>query len=245
MSLRTVQPRKPKTPRPAPGSRHASPATSPHKPAILSALTNMATMSGGTPPGGGSGGQETSAPWESDPVLQQIKGLQAANIATADAQALAARQKALINFGYSSELGNLYGDQGTQGAAQANPYSVLKELENSHNLRQKNLNEGLNRSNLWYSSTRGAKLGEESKQYLGEQYDAGQKLQGYLGELENAKLGAHQNADAANAQASQDAYSRWLNQQLQYGLGNAGGGIGKPKPIMRAKPLQRPRLRRP
>jgi len=226
MALRTVQPRKPKTRKPAPGQRTASPSTQPSKPALLSSLTNLATLSGGTQPGTGQAGQgqqDGPAPWESDPVLQQIKSMQQANMAAAEAQAMAARQQALINFGYSSQLGSLYGDAGTQGAAQANPFSVLKQLDERHKLRQKGLNEALNRSNLFYSSTRGEQLGQEGQQFLGEQYQAGQKLQSLLGQINQGKLGAQQSGQAAITQGTEDAYTRWLNQQLQYGLGGGGG----------------------
>lgn len=243
MALRTAQPRKPKRPIPTGRTATAAPNT---KGAFQSALTNLATISGGTPPGGGAGGaggqQDPNTPaWESDPILQQIKAYQASNIAAADAQAHAARQQALINFGYSAQLGALYGDQGTKGAAEANPFSILKELENNHNLRQKNLNENLNKANLFYSSTRGQQLGQEGKQYLGEQYGAGQRLQSQLSELANADLAAHQAGQGAINQAQQDAYERYLNQQLQYGLGSTAPTA--PRQAVAAAPIRRPRWR--
>lgn len=227
MALRTVQPRKPVTPRPtAGGVRTARPATSASKPPVLSALTNLATISGGTPPGTGQPDQNAAAPWESDPVLQQIRGMQAANVAAAEAQAQAARQQALISYGYDPalEAQGVYGDAGTAGSAKANPFSTLSSLSQQHQQRQKNLNESLNKANLFYSSTRGTQLGQEGQQYLGEQYQAGQKLQSVLGQIAQGRLGAQQTAQGDITQGTQQAYDRWLNQQLQYGLGDTASG---------------------
>src|SRR6266542_3579956 len=134
MPLRTARPRPiqpyrahPSPHRPGQAARKAVPSGRPQKPPILSALTNLATLSGGTPPTQGQAQsqqqqEQPGAAWESDPVLQQIKALQQANVASAEASALAARQQALINFGYSPELDTLggYGDVGTAGKAKGN-----------------------------------------------------------------------------------------------------------------------------
>src|SRR6266542_2980900 len=230
MPLRTARPRPiqpyrahPSPHRPDQAARKAVPSGRPQKPPILSALTNLATLSGGTPPAQGQQQQEQpGAAWESDPVLQQIKALQQGNVASAEASALAARQQALINFGYSPELDPLYGDTGTAGSAKTNPFSVLAQLQHSHELRQKNLNENLNKANLFYSGYRGTQLGEEGRSYLGEQAGARSALESQLGGISEGLLGARQTAQEATTGGEQDAYNRWLNQQLQYGLGATG-----------------------
>jgi hypothetical protein len=236
------------------------PIRTPHRPMrsaqplahpVLGALSNLAGMSGGTPSsgggggaagGGGGGGGAAQPPWQSDPVLQQITQLQQANLATAEAHALAARKEALINYGYDENLQSLYGDQGTQGSAQANPFSVLAQLAHTHEQRQTNLNQALNKANLYYSSYRGQQLGQEGQQYLGERAAAAQGLRSTLGGLSDAEVAAQQNAQNAIAAATQDAYQRYLDQQLKYGLGQGatatgGGGGGRT-----ATPLARPRV---
>jgi len=250
MALRTVQPRKPVTPRPAPGGlRTARPATSASKPPVLSALTNLATISGGTPPAGGAGQAQDqgAAPWESDPVLQQIRGLQAANVAAASAQAQAAQQQALIAYGYDPALDQqgVYGDANTAGAAKANTFSTLNQLGQQHEQRQKNLNESLNKANLFYSSTRGTQLGQEGQQYLGEQWGAGQKLQGVLGQIAQGKAAAQQSANDAITAGIGGAYDRWLSNQIQYGLGDTPTPSGTTmRTVHAAASAARPTMRR-
>jgi hypothetical protein len=209
---------KPVTPHPA--LRTAAPKSTPTQ----SALTNIATISGGSPPAQAGAGttDSTQPPWQSDPILQQIQNLATANNASADAAALAARQQALINFGYSPELQPLYGDAGTAGAAKANPYSILAQLQHGHELRQTNLNESLNKANLFYSGYRGKQLGEEGRQFGAENYGAGQTLQGILTGISGTQTAAHQGNAASVVAGQQNAYSGWLNNQLQYGLGGSG-----------------------
>src|SRR5690348_11047231 len=89
------------------------------------------TQPAGTPPPGNIGagpGAPPGSPWDSDPVLQQIRAQTQANIANAQAQALASRQKSLIQFGYDPVLASLYGDAATTEAAKNNPFSTLAQL---------------------------------------------------------------------------------------------------------------------
>lgn len=213
------------TPRRRPQNPHLQHAQHVRSP-LHSALSNLSGLAGGTPAGSGGGqpADSSAVPWESDPVLQQIRSLQAANIASADAQAQASRQQALINFGYSNALDGLYGDQGTKGSAQSNPFSVLAQLLHGHELQQRGLNDSYNKANLFYSSARAAGLGEEGQHYLGQQQEAADRLRGGLNDLENARLAAHSQANDAITQGMTDAQQRYLDQQIQYGLGGTGGG---------------------
>jgi hypothetical protein len=237
------RPAQPHRPHPAHGQplRHAAKAPSSGRSGLLQSLSNLAGQSGGTPP---AQQQPPAAGWESDPVLQQIQALQQANVASAEASAQAARSQTLINFGYDPEMASLYGDQQTAGSAKANPYSVLSELSHSHELRQQGLNENLNKSNLFYSSTRSNALGEEGRSYLGQQAGARSALASSLGGIAAGVLQARQSAQGAVTQGQTDAYTRWLNQQLQYGLGDpAAAPAAAPRAAQPARAIARPRLR--
>jgi len=168
-----------------------------------------APPSGGSPatpatPGSGS-------PWESDPILQQIRAQVASNIANAEASSLAQRQKALIQFGYDPTLNSLYGDANTSAAAQKNPFSTLAQLLRAHTENQTNLNESYNKNNLFYSGHRGQALEQEGTNYLQNQSNAQNALQALLtgiqGNLTNFRTGQQGNL----TQGMQDAYNRWLS----------------------------------
>jgi hypothetical protein len=239
---RPVQPHRP---HPAHGQplRQASQAPSSGRSGLLQSLSHLAGQSGGTPPAQ-QPQQPQAAGWESDPVLQQIQALQQANVASAEASAQAARSQTLINFGYDPEMASLYGDQQTAGSAKANPYSVLSELSHAHDLRQQGLNENANKANLFYSGARATALGEEGRNYLGQQAGARASLASSLGGLDSGLLQARQSAQGAVTQGQTDAYTRWLNQQLQYGLGNpAGAPAAAPKAAQPVKHIAKPRLR--
>jgi hypothetical protein len=175
--------------------------------------------------------------WASDPILQQIQALGQQNQASAEAGALAQRQQALIAFGYDPTLGGEYGDANTQAAAQQNPFSVLKNLQRQHEQRQTSLNENLNKANLWFSGYRGTQLQNEGTQYLSEQASANQALQGSLGGIAANLLAARQSGQQQVQQGEQDAYTRYLQQQL------ATAGAPRPpvSPPVRARAIPRPR----
>lgn len=238
MALRTAKPVKPKppirsaAPRQQQGLRKASPAPNSGRTGLLQGLSNLSAQSGGTPPGGQGQQDPAGNPWESDPILQQIIAFQNQNAAAADAHALAARQQALINYGYSPELESLFGgDQGLIDKAKGNSFSTLGQLSHSHELGQTNINESTNRGHLYYSSTRANQLGEEGRGYLGQQYAAGQALTGQLGGIDAEALAAHQAAQGSIIGGQQDAYQRWLDNQLKYGT---GGAAPAPRTVVRA-----------
>lgn len=174
---------------------------------------------------------------QDDPILAQLKALAQQGNASAQAQYDDARHQALIAYGYDPALASLYGDAGTQAAAQGNQFSTLAQLLQGHKNTVHSLDENLNKQNLFYSGYRGDQLGKENQAYQGQQYAAAQALQGGLTGLSGALLGAQQENAARIAQAQQDAYTRALQFQLQY-----GGAPAAVKPA--AKPAAQP-ARRP
>lgn len=163
--------------------------------------------------------------YSADPILQQIRALTARNDASAQAGNLAARKQALESYGYDPALKGLYGDPGTQGTAQQNPFSTLAILARAHTQRQTDLNQNYNKANLFYSSARGQALQNEGTQYLGEQAGAAQKLQDFLTGLASSLAAEQQGSQQQIVQAEEDAYNRALQNSLKY------GGVAATKPL--------------
>lgn len=157
------------------------------------------------------------ADYSSDPILQQIRALAIRNDATAESQAADARRQELLNYGYVPGLD--YGDQATATAAQQSPFSVLAQLQRSHDQRTRSIDENTNRANLYYSSYRGQQLGNEGTNYLGDQANASQHLQGVLAQIAGNLASAKQTSQERIMQAEQDAYQRALSNALKYGYG--------------------------
>jgi len=162
--------------------------------------------------------------WADDPILAQFRALKIQNESAAEAGAQAARTQALIRFGYSPELAGLYGDEATAGAARANPFSILANLAHQHEARARGLDENLNKRNLFYSGYRGTQIGEEGRQYLGEQAGAQGGLQELLGGIGESLLRRKSELQQGLVGNEQDAYQRWLENALKYGTGGGGGG---------------------
>lgn len=185
----------------------------PVRPTIASAVAPVA--------GGGS-----SMDYSSDPMLQRARALAQQNIASAQAAELAQRQAALIDYGFDPNFASLYGDQNAAGAAKGNTMSVLARLARQHEDRARNLDENLNKSNLYYSGYRGTQIAREGQDYLGEQYTAAQQLRALLSGYSGQLAGVRSNENERVYNAEQDAYQRALDFALQYGGGGGGGGGG-------------------
>lgn len=230
MALRTAQPASRVRPHPPMPARGAQPAGRGSTPAMPAPYQSGQIQTGNDP--------NLPPAWASDPILQQIQALAEQNKAAAEAGALAQRQQALIAYGYDPTLGGEYGDASTQAAAQQNPFSVLKNLQRQHEQRQTSLNENLNKQNLFYSSYRGTQLQNEGTQYLGEQSSANQALQGAFGSIAANLLSAKQSGQQQVTQAQQDAYTRYLQQQLA----NAGAPHAPVSAPVRARAIRRPKI---
>jgi hypothetical protein len=131
------------------------------------------------------------------------------------AAASAQSRQALIDYGYDPALTSLYGDAGTQGAAQANPYSTLQSLLRNHQQRQTNINEADNKANLSYSGHHNLNLANEQTQYGGEEYSAASALRNTLAGIQGSLLSQQNAGYGAIAGAEQTAYGNTLNFALQ------------------------------
>ena len=80
-------------------------------------------------------------------------------LAQAAADAAQARNSLLIGYGDPALAKMLLG-QPSANAAAANPFSTLKNLDYQGGLQRDDLEEGLNRGNVWYGSAHAAKLAQ-------------------------------------------------------------------------------------
>jgi hypothetical protein len=144
-----------------------------------------------------------------DPILQQIHAASARSVADAQATELAGRKQALTDFGYDPGLSGLYPDESTQQAARANPFSVLANLLYQHQQAGHALDEGYNKQNLFYSSTRAEGLADEQRNYQQQRASGISGLQNQLTGLADAVLAAKNGAAATDAQGLSDAFARY------------------------------------
>lgn len=210
---------------------NAQGAVDPNDPAVRAALERSqaanpnATMGpspnvdyGSATPTGTAQKPVTATGWESDPILAQIRGMATRNIAGAESGALAARQQAMTQFGYDPSLQGSYTDAANAAAAQQNPFSTLAQLGLQHATRARTQDEQLNQGNLFYSGARSQAIGDEARQYLGEQAGAQADLQSKLSAISTSLLAARQAEQERQIQGEQDAYNRDLQFREQYGI---------------------------
>jgi hypothetical protein len=156
---------------------------------------------------GGVGGYDIS----SDPAVAAAKGLSAKIRAQAQATALAKRKQAAIEYGSAEGLDKPLGKDfaGTQAAAAANPFSILKQQQHSYDLGTHDLEESLNNANLFYSGYRGQQLGEAAHGFQQNKYNAGNAYHGLLSDIGDQLSQALLSADAMDMNAM---------------MGSSGGG---------------------
>lgn len=186
-------------------------------------LKNPTQPGAGQPGAGGNAGAGGGAGYwslDSDPVLAQIKALNARQLAAARASAGAARKQEQIGYGYDQNLS--YEDDATKEAARQNAFSTLAQLLFNHGERAHGLDEALNKSNLFYSGERGRQIGLEGRQYTLEQSTAGQQHQQRMDAIAQMVLNAELQAQEREIQGSNEAYNR----QLQFALANGTGIAG-------------------
>jgi hypothetical protein len=159
-----------------------------------------------------------------DPILQQIQAANLSNVQGAQANELAGRKQALIDYGSEPGLEGLFPDQSTQEAAKGNPFSVLANLLYAHQQDARGIDEGLNQQNLFYSSEHDRQNQDEQHHYQQGRSAAYGGLRSQLGGLGAALLAAQSNAASSNQQGLADAFGRYTPPATP--TPPAGPGIG-------------------
>lgn len=171
-------------------------------------------------PSAAGGGGAAGSPYDlsTDPIVQKIQALNAATYSTAIGTADAARKQALVDAGFpelagAAQFGSLEapttGDQATALAAGQNTYSTAARLALAHQQANTGIDQTENASNLFYSSDRANKLGDEAHGYLGNVAGAEDQTRQQLSAILQTLLGVRTggNTDLANGYetARQDA----------------------------------------
>lgn len=161
-----------------------------------------------------------------DPIVQRIRALNTRNYGDAISQADSVRKQALINAGFSdiarsAQFGSLEqpttGDEATALAAAANPYSVAANLKLAHDQAQNQIDQNANHENLFFSSARANRLGDEAHQYLGNVSGAEGALRNQLTDIISGLLSARSQGAQSEADALSTARTNAITRALAMG----------------------------
>lgn len=171
-------------------------------------------------PGAQSGGVPMGYDVNADPAVAAAHGLAEKIRARAQAQATAKRIQAAIEYGDPTGVEGLSDEQ--RKAAKENPFSILSDLEHKYQTGTRDLEEGLNKSNLFYSGYRGQQLAEGARSYQGARYQAGTNFRALNSDISDQLSNALLQADMyeQNALLGSD--------QGSYSGGDSGAGGGNP-----------------
>lgn len=231
----------PRRPTPVPGAYPRDPVRAPAP--VPTAPTYAA--------GGMTGGMGAGYDVNSDPAVAAAQGLAAKMRARAQAVAAAKRAQAAIEYGDPEGVTGL--DDKTKTAARDNPFSVLKNLAHSNETGTRDLEEGLNKANLFYSGYRGKQLAENARGYQNARYQAGTNFRALQSGIDSDLADALLNADIYEQSALMNSSGGSYGYGDEGGGGSYGGGGGKalanllgaaPRPgpvhygVRKRKPLQ-------
>lgn len=158
---------------------------------------------------------QSSYDYSADPVLQSVRAAGARSRSDAEAAALAARKRLAILFGDAS---GIVDDAGTADAARGNTFSTLAEINRGYQRGAANLDDALNKRNLFYSGYRGQELARALEDKQRQEYGARNSLQDALLGVNRDLAAALSEQQARDAQAENDAANRALQVALDYGI---------------------------
>lgn len=144
---------------------------------------------------GGTGGYDVST----DPAVARIGALSQRMRAEAQASAMAKKKQAALEYGDPTGVEGI--DEQTAKAARENPFSILKAMERAYSTGVNDLEEGLNKGNLFYSGYRGQQLGDAAHTYQQGRYDAGNRFRATIQDINDALASTLLNADMMDADA--------------------------------------------
>lgn len=165
-----------------------------------------------------------------DPVFQQANAIVARTEAEAQAAAVARKTALAEQYGDASGLGL---GHNVENIAKNNQFSVIASQKRGYNEGVTNLENQLNKANLFYSGWRGTQLGKASTQYQQNQYDARSRFQASIQDVDNQLQQALLNAEWQRLSALQGAYQSGLSNPSYYGSSSsssasAAGTTAKP-----------------
>ncbi len=146
-----------------------------------------------------------------DPVLAKLSALGEMSIANARTEAANAKKQALIDAGSEEIARGVGADENTLSAAKANPFSTQAQLMKDFQDRQRQMDENLNASNLFYSGERVRQMGELERGRAQAETQFGGNLRGLLAAIDE-QMRAAEEAD--------------LQRQIDAQIGAGGGALG-------------------
>lgn len=181
---------------------------------------------------GGSGPEGGGSSYFGDPAYEMAKAFGARTRKEAEARALEKRKTAALQFGSAEGLEKLLSKEdyaSVSKAASENPFSVIKNLQRGYDKGVSDLEDQLNKANLFYSGYRGQQLKDAATQHQQARYTAGTQFQGLLSDVADQLSAALLQADMMEAQAAMAA-----------AMGSFGGGDGSYEPPTEPPPPTTP-----
>ena len=165
-----------------------------------------------------------------DPAYELAKAFAIRSRKEAQDRALAKRRAAAIQYGSAAGLEGVLGGDFASVAQQAsqNPFSVIANLKYGYDRGVSDLEEQLNKANLFYSGYRGEQLGDAAHQYQQAGYNANTQFQGLLTDVADQLAAALMAADQAEMMAALNAAAGSFPGGGGGGGGEGGGGSGYP-----------------
>lgn len=154
--------------------------------------------------------------YANDPILQQAQAYAQSQIAQAEASALGAERSALIRYGDPRLVSQVLGedDEETANAAKGNAFSTVAELGRWNDRALSGIDTATNRSNLYFSSTRGRDRALQEEDLTRQTARTGNQLQDLLTGIATGLLNSKQGAISGLLGAEASAYDRAMQSAL-------------------------------
>jgi hypothetical protein len=161
-----------------------------------------------------------------DPVLAKLSALGEMSIANARTEAANAKKQALIDAGSEEIAKGVGADENTLSAAKQNPFSTQALLMKDFQDRQRQMDESLNQSNLFYSGERVRQMGELERGRAQAETGFGSNLRGLLAAIDEQMRAAEEEELSRQIAAQIAAAGRGPTGPIGGGGSGGGGATG-------------------
>jgi hypothetical protein len=161
-----------------------------------------------------------------DPVLAKLSAIGEMSIANARTEAANAKKQALIDAGSQEIAKGVGADENTLSAAAQNPFSTQALLMKDFQDRQRQMDESLNQSNLFYSGERVRQMGELERGRAQAETGFGSNLRGLLAAIDEQMRAAEEEEVSRQIAAQIAAAGRGPTGPIGGGGSGGGGATG-------------------
>lgn len=159
-----------------------------------------------------------------DPILQRLNALGEQSVANARSEGAALRKQALIDVGDPVIAGEVGADPNTVEAARQNTMSARAGLTRDFSTRQRDLDENMNQSNLFYSGERVNRMGELERGRAEAEVDLARRLREMVSGIDRMLL----QTEEAEQQRQIEAAIAAANRTSPAGISGVPGATGAP-----------------